>query len=190
MSSDRRASVSRATTETQIEVTLDLDGGPVKCETGVPFFDHMLAQLGTHGRLGLTVRAVGDLEIDAHHTVEDCGIVLGEALSEALRDKRGIRRYGDALVPMEESLARVAVDISGRPLLVYNADVGTEMVGQYDVSLTEEFLLALCRSGGLTLHVDLLRSKNAHHAVEAIFKGVARALNEAVRRDDDAIPST
>lgn len=186
----RRASVSRSTTETQIEATIDLGGGAVECNTGIPFFDHMLQQLGTHGRMGLRVQAVGDLEIDAHHTVEDCGITLGEALTEALGDKRGIRRYGDALVPMEEALAQVALDISGRPLLVYDAAIGSELIGQYDVTLTEEFLQALSRSAGLTLHVTLVRSKNAHHAVEAIFKGLARALADAVTVDGDALPSS
>ena len=190
----RNARVERKTSETQITIELDLDSsGSVSVTTGVPFFDHMLDQLGRHGRFDLSVNAVGDLEIDAHHTVEDVGIALGEALTEALGDKRGIRRYGDALVPMEESLARVALDISGRPLLVYEADVGSEPIGQYDPALTEEFLQALCRSGGLTLHVDLLRSRNAHHGIEAVFKGLARALGEAISidpRGSDQIPST
>ncbi|MFN2594964.1 MAG: imidazoleglycerol-phosphate dehydratase HisB [Actinomycetota bacterium] len=187
---ERRGAVSRSTTETQIEVDVDLNGGPVECSTGIPFFDHMLTQVGTHARIGLRIRAVGDLEVDAHHTVEDCGIAFGSALTEALGDKRGIRRYGDALVPMEESLAQVALDISGRPLLVYDADIGAELIGQYDVSLTEEFFQALCRTAGLTLHVRLLYSKNSHHAVEAIFKGLARALRDAVSIDGDSIPST
>ncbi|MEA2477976.1 MAG: imidazoleglycerol-phosphate dehydratase [Actinomycetota bacterium] len=190
MMADRHAAVSRSTKETQIELSIDLGGGAVDCHTGIPFFDHMLEQLATHGRFGLRVNAVGDLEVDAHHTVEDCGITFGSALLEALGDKRGIRRYGDALVPMEESLAQVALDISGRPLLVYGAELGTELIGQYDVSLTEEFLQAMCRAAGLTLHVTLVRSKNAHHGVEAIFKGVARALCEAVEIDGDSIPST
>lgn len=162
-------------------------------DTGVPFFDHMLDQIGRHGRIGLVVRAEGDLEIDAHHTVEDTGITLGEALTEALGDKRGITRYGDALVPMEEALAQVALDISGRPLLVYDAKIVAEAIGQYDVVLTEEFLQALARSAGLTLHVRLLAGRNPHHCVEAIFKGVARALAQAVVIDPHAggaIPST
>ena len=135
----------------------------------------------------------GDLQIDAHHTVEDTGITLGEALTEALGDKRGIRRYGDALVPMEEALAQVALDISGRPLLVYDADVPAEAIGQYDTVLTEEFLQALCRSAGLTLHVRLLAGRNPHHCVEAIFKALARALSDAVAidpRSGGRIPST
>ena len=194
MTSDRRtATKSRTTNETEIEVALDLDGGDVAAETGVPFFDHMLDQIGRHGGLGLSVRAKGDLEIDAHHTVEDTGITLGEALTEALGDKRGIRRYGDALVPMEEALAQVALDISGRPLLVYEADIPAEAIGQYDTVLTEEFLQALCRSAGLTLHVRLLAGRNPHHCVEAIFKALARALSDAVSIDPRSagrIPST
>lgn len=189
----RRSEVHRRTTETDVKLELDLDGGPVTSETGIPFFDHMLDQLGRHGRLGLTLKADGDLQIDAHHTVEDCGIALGQALVEALGDKAGIFRYGDATVPMEEALASAALDISGRPLLVYNAEVPAEMIGQYETGLTEEFLQALCRSGGLTLHVSLLAGKNAHHSVEAIFKALGRALSEAVAldpRSDGAIPST
>lgn len=191
-SEKRRAVTERVTNETRVEVGLHLDGGEVAVDTGVPFFDHMLDQLGRHGRLGLRVSARGDLEIDAHHTVEDVGITLGEALTEALGDKRGINRYGDALVPMEEALAQVALDISGRPLLVYDANIPAETIGQYDTVLTEEFLQALCRSGGLTLHVTLLAGRNPHHCVEAIFKGLARALGAAVARDGraDQIPST
>lgn len=189
----RTARRARETKETQISVELSLDGGKVATSTGVPFFDHMLDQLGRHGRLGLVVLAQGDLEIDAHHTVEDTGIVLGEALTEALGDKRGIRRYGDALVPMEEALAQVALDISGRPLLVFEADFTTESVGQYDTALTEEFLQALCRTGGLTMHVKLFAGRNTHHAVEAIFKALAVALGDAVTidlRGENVIPST
>jgi len=190
---DRRGSVERKTSETEVKVAVNLDGGDVAASTGVPFFDHMLDQLGRHGRIGLDVSATGDLEIDAHHTVEDVGIALGEALTEALGDKRGITRYGDASVPMEECLARAALDISGRPLLVYRVDIAAESIGQFDVGLAEEFLQALCRSGGLTLHVELVYGRNAHHAVEAIFKAVARALGTAVAIDPrapDEIPST
>jgi imidazoleglycerol-phosphate dehydratase len=189
----RAATVERATAETSITIFIDLDGGDTSASTGVPFFDHMLDQLGRHARLGLDVRATGDLEIDAHHTVEDVGVALGDALRQAVGDKRGIRRYGDALVPMEEALAQVALDISGRPLLVYDADVPAEAIGQYDTILTEEFLQALVRSGGLTLHVRLLTGKNPHHCVEAIFKALARAIGEAVSIDPrgaDEIPST
>lgn len=190
---DRTATIQRRTTETDVQVAVNLDGGNVRAATGVPFFDHMLDQLGRHGRLGLDVHAQGDLEIDAHHTVEDVGIALGEALTEALGDKRGIARYGDATVPMEECLARVALDISGRPLLVYDAQIEAEAIGQFDVGLTEEFLQAFCRSGGLTLHVTLHYGRNAHHAVEAIFKALARALGAAIAIDPrapDTIPST
>ena len=191
--STRSARVARKTNETDVAVALDLDGGEVEISTGVPFFDHMLDQLGRHGHLGLEVQTRGDLEIDAHHTVEDTGIALGDALTKALGDKGGIRRYGDALVPMEEALAQVALDISGRPLLVYEADVPAESIGQFDVGLTQEFLQALVRSGGLTLHVRLLTGRDAHHCVEAIFKALARALSDAVEVDPragGAIPST
>lgn len=189
----RAATVERTTAETSITILIDLDGGDSSSSTGVPFFDHMLDQLGRHGRVGLEVRASGDLEIDAHHTVEDVGLALGDALRKAVGDKRGIRRYGDALVPMEEALAQVALDISGRPLLVYDADIPAEAIGQFDTILTEEFLHALARSAGLTLHVRLLAGKNPHHCVEAMFKAVARALGEAVSIDPragDEIPST
>jgi imidazoleglycerol-phosphate dehydratase len=189
----RAATVERTTAETSITILIDLDGGDSSSSTGVPFFDHMLDQLGRHGRVGLEVRASGDLEIDAHHTVEDVGLALGDALRQAVGDKRGIRRYGDALVPMEEALAQVALDISGRPLLVYDADIPAEAIGQFDTILTEEFLHALARAAGLTLHVRLLAGKNPHHCMEAIFKAVARALGEAVSIDPragDAIPST
>ncbi|MBW3594645.1 MAG: imidazoleglycerol-phosphate dehydratase HisB [Actinobacteria bacterium] len=189
----RSARIERRTNETTIVVDLALDGGTVAVATGVPFFDHMLDQLGKHGRFGLTIEAEGDLEIDAHHTVEDVGIALGEALAEALGDKRGISRYGHALVPMEESLARVALDISGRALLVYDAVIPAETVGQYETGLTEEFLQALARAAGLTLHVHLVYGRNGHHSTEAIFKALSRALSDAVALDPrlgDDIPST
>lgn len=190
---ERTATVSRKTTETEVAVELGLDGGEVAVATGIPFFDHMLEQVGRHGHLGLRIDAAGDLEIDAHHTVEDVGIALGEALAQAVGDKRGIRRYGDALVPMEEALAQVALDLSGRPLLVYEAPMGAETIGAYETGLTEEFLVALCRTGGITLHVRLMAGRNAHHCTEAIFKALARALSEAIEVDPragDAIPST
>ena len=189
----RRASLERGTTETRVAVQVDLEGGPVSVGTGVPFFDHMLDQLGRHSNIGMSVTAKGDLEVDAHHTVEDTGIVLGEALAAALGDKGGIRRYGDALVPMEEALAQVALDLSGRPLLVYEVQLPAEMVGQYDTGLTEEFLQALARGAGATIHVRLLYGRNTHHAIEAIFKALARALGEAVAvdpRGGGAVPST
>lgn len=189
----RSGNVRRETTETSIEVGLDLDGGEVAVATGVPFFDHMLDQVGRHARFGLRVAARGDLAIDAHHTVEDTGICIGEALAQALGDKAGIARYGDATVPMEEALAQVALDLSGRPLLVFDAPVPAEMIGQYETGLTEEFLQALCRSGGINMHVRLLAGRNAHHATEAIFKCLARALAAAVAvdpRGGRGIPST
>ena len=190
---DRTGRAERTTSETSVTVTVGLDGGDVSVETGVPFFDHMLDQVGRHGRIALAVAATGDLEIDAHHTVEDVGLTLGEALTTALGDKRGIARYGDALVPMEEALAQVALDISGRPLLVYEADIPADSIGQFETVLTEEFLQALCRAAGLTLHVRLLSGRNPHHCVEAIFKGLARALARAISVDPNAstvIPST
>ena len=189
----RRAHVQRTTNETSIIVDVDLEGGEVSVSTGVPFFDHMLDQLGRHGHLGVSIQAQGDLEIDAHHTVEDTGIALGEALADALGDKAGIRRYGDAAVPMEEALAQVALDISGRPLLVYEAEIPAESIGQFDVGLTQEFLQALSRSAGLTLHVRLVHGRDAHHCVEAIFKALARSLSDAVAIDPragGAVPST
>jgi imidazoleglycerol-phosphate dehydratase len=189
----RRASVKRSTSETEIAVEIDLDGSDVSVDTGVPFFDHMLDQLGRHARIGLDIRAHGDLAVDAHHTIEDTGIALGQAVAEALGDKRGIKRYGHALVPMEESLAQVALDVSGRPLLVYDAEIPGEAIGQFETGLAEEFFMALARSAGLTIHVSLLRARNAHHAVEAMFKAVARALGEAVSIDPrapDEVPST
>ena len=187
----RSATVTRETTETTITVSLDLDGGQVEVSTGVPFFDHMLDQVGRHARIGLRVEARGDLEIDAHHTVEDTGICIGEALTKALGDKHGIARYGDAVVPMEEALAQVALDLSGRPLLVYGAAMPAETIGQYEVGLTEEFLQALCRSGGINMHVRLLAGRNAHHCTEAIFKCLARALAAAIAVDPrGGIPST
>ncbi|MDQ3645656.1 MAG: imidazoleglycerol-phosphate dehydratase HisB [Actinomycetota bacterium] len=190
---ERAASVERITRETQIRVTLLLDGGDVAIDTGIPFFDHMLDQVARHARFGLQVQARGDLQVDAHHTVEDVGIAFGQALTEALGDKRGVHRYGDALVPMEESLAQVAIDLSGRALLVHDAEIPPVAVGGFDTVLTEEFLQAFARAAGATLHVTLLRSKNAHHAVEAIFKALARALGAAVALDPrapSAIPST
>jgi imidazoleglycerol-phosphate dehydratase len=190
---DRRARSRRQTAETEVEVTLALDGGPVHADTGVAFFDHMLDQLGRHGRLGLEVHAKGDLAVDAHHTVEDVGIVLGNALAAAVGNKRGIRRYGDAVVPMDEALAQAALDVSGRTLLIYDANLGAAAIGQYDTMLTREFLHGLCRGAGLTLHVRLLAGTDPHHCVEAIFKAVARALSDALRLDEragDEVPST
>ena len=190
----RSAQISRQTNETSISIRLDIDGsGVTKISTGVGFFDHMLEQLGRHAGFDLEVSGEGDLQIDAHHTVEDVGIVLGTALTEALGEKRGIRRYGSATVPMEEALVQAALDISGRPLLAYEVPVPAEAIGNYDPDLTEEFFNALARSAGLTLHVKLLAGKNSHHIVEAVFKAVAQALSAAVEtnpRTRGKIPST
>lgn len=181
----RTASIERVTGETAIKAALTLDGsGQTAVATGIGFFDHMLILLGKHGLFDLTVTAKGDLEVDGHHTVEDTGIVLGQALAKALGDKTGIKRYGTAFVPMDEALAMVSLDISGRPYLVFDAVLPSERVGQFDSELTEEFLRALSLHAGLTLHVRLLSGKNTHHIIEAIFKALGRALDEATRRDD------
>ncbi len=190
----RTGEVDRTTKETAIRVRVDLDGtGVAKIATGVGFFDHMLEQLGRHSLIDLTVDAEGDLQVDSHHTVEDVGIALGTALTRALGDKRGIRRYGWAAVPMEEALVLVALDLSGRPFLAFDAPVPTEQIGTYDPDLTEEFFMALTRSGGITLHVRLLSGRNSHHIVEGVFKAVAKALRIAVEVDPraaDEVPST
>jgi len=190
----RIGEVDRTTKETAIRVRVDLDGtGVAKVATGVGFFDHMLEQLGRHSLIDLTVDAEGDLHVDSHHTVEDVGIAIGTALARALGDKRGIRRYGWAAVPMEEALVLVALDLSGRPFLAFDAPVPAEQIGTYDPDLTEEFFVALTRSGGITLHVRLLSGRNSHHIVEGVFKAVARALRIAVEVDPRAageVPST
>lgn len=190
----RTNELERTTSETSISVRLDIDGeGTTEISTGVGFFDHMLEQLGRHAAFNLQVKAKGDLHIDAHHTVEDVGIALGEALKGALGTKRGIRRFGWSIVPMEEALTRVALDLSGRPLLVYDVKVPAEAIGNYDPDLTEEFFTAFTRSAGITLHVKLLAGKNSHHIVESVFKAAARALAEAVSVDPNRssqIPST
>lgn len=181
----RIAAVARKTAETTIEVKLQIDGGGnSSIHSGIGFFDHMLALLSRHGLFDLTVRCAGDLEVDGHHTVEDIGIVLGQALKQSLGDKRGIKRYGTAFVPMDEALAMVSLDISGRPYLVYDAATPAPSVGTYDCELTEEFLRALAVNAGLTLHVKLLSGKNSHHIIEAIFKALGRALDEATRQDE------
>jgi len=187
--------VSRETKETKLLVELDLDGpGPVAVETGVPFFDHMLTQLGKHGQLGLIVQADGDTEIDAHHTVEDTSIALGTALREALGDKAGIQRFGDALVPLDEVLVRAAVDLSGRPYVVHDEPTGmSPMIGSYDTTLTRHIWESLAFSAGICLHVHVLYGRNPHHIVEAQFKAVARALRAAAAIDPraaGAVPST
>lgn len=190
----RSATISRTTAETEISASLTLDGsGRYDIQTGVGFFDHMLDQLARHSLVDMTVRCAGDLHIDDHHTVEDVGIALGQALSQALGDKRGIRRYGACLLPMDDALVRAALDLSGRPYLVWNMNLPTAKIGTFDTELVREFFQALSTHGGITLHVDALHGINSHHMAEAAFKAVARALREAVETDPrkaDAIPST
>ena len=191
MTEPRRAEIVRETAETRVRVRLDLDGeGRSDVETGVPFFDHMLDQLGRHGRLDLHVRTEGDLEIDAHHTVEDTGIAIGQALASALGDKTGVERFADATVPIDEALARVAIDLSGRPYLVYDAPTPVELAGTYETTLSKHFFEALVANGRITLHVALLSGENTHHIQEAVFKGVAVALRRAVAVTGRGVPST
>ncbi len=194
MSAPRKATVERTTAETSIELTVVLDGtGAVEVDTGLPFFDHMLAQLGRHGGLDLTIRAKGDLEIDAHHTVEDVGIALGGAFKEALGDKAGVRRFASSAVPLDEALVEAALDLSGRPFLVYEIDPpGEKILGDppFDPQLAEEFWRALITAAGWTLHLTMVRGKNTHHVIEASFKATARALRDAVRLEGSGIPST
>jgi imidazoleglycerol-phosphate dehydratase len=189
----RAATIERATKETDISVSVDLDGtGATKVETGVPFFDHMLDAFGRHGLFDLAVRASGDLDVDAHHTVEDTGIVLGAAIAEALADKHGITRFGSCVMPMDEALVLAAIDISGRGALYYDVSVPIEIIGTFDTTLAKEFLVALATNAGLTLHVRSLAGDNAHHIIEAAFKAVARALKDAVALDErvTGVPST
>jgi len=190
----RTATVSRKTAETAIELSVDLDGtGQVTASTGLPFFDHMLNQLGRHGGLDLTIDAQGDLEIDAHHTVEDVGIALGGALKEALGDKAGVRRFASSAVPLDEALVECALDLSGRPFLVYEIDPpGEKILGDppFDPQLAEEFWRALITAAGWTLHLTMVRGKNTHHVIEASFKATARALRDAVKVEGSGIPST
>ena len=189
----RSASITRATRETDISVTIDLDGrGATTVETGVPFFDHMLDAFGRHGLFTLVVRATGDLHIDAHHTVEDVGIVLGQAFAEALGDKAGITRFGSSALPMDEALVLAAVDISGRGQLHWAVDLPIEIIGTFDTTLAKEFLIAFATNAGLTLHIRSLAGDNAHHIIEAAFKAAARALKDAVAIDPRVagVPST
>lgn len=189
----RSSEITRTTNETDITLRLELDGmGSTDVGTGVPFFDHMLDALGRHGLLDVSVRATGDLEVDAHHTVEDVGIVLGQAVSEALGDRAGIRRFGSATVPMDEACVIAAIDISGRGGLVYEVDLPIEFIGTFDTTLAKEFFVAFANNAGLTLHVHMLSGENSHHIVEAAFKAVARALREAVEIDPrvNGVPST
>ncbi len=190
----RTATISRQTAETKIEVTVNLDGsGTYDIQTGVGFFDHMLDQLARHSLIDMTIRAEGDYHIDDHHTVEDTGIALGQALVQALGDKKGIRRYGSCLLPMDDALVRCAMDLSARPFLIWNVELTAPKIGTFDTELVREFFQALSTHGGITLHIDMLHGFNAHHIAEATFKSVARALREAVETDPrkaDAIPST
>ncbi len=189
----RRAEVQRDTTETQIRLTLNLDGtGQAQVNTGVGFFDHMLTLLARHGLIDLTVEAKGDLHVDAHHTVEDVGICLGKALAQALGDKVGIRRYGDATVPMDEALVTAAIDLGGRSYLVWKVDVPNELLGNFSSQLAEEFWQAVSANAALNLHVLCHHGRNTHHIIEAVFKATARALRHAVELDPRAtgVPST
>jgi imidazoleglycerol-phosphate dehydratase len=191
MSAPRVAVRKRSTKETEISVRIDLDGsGKAKVSTGIPFFDHMLEQIGRHGGFDLELTARGDLEVDTHHTIEDTGIVLGAAFAEALGDKAGVRRFASYLLPLDEALIQVALDLSGRPFLVYEVDTPQQMIGSFDPQLAEEFFRAFVTSAGITLHLKSLSGKNGHHVIEASFKGVARALRDAVRVEGGDIPST
>jgi imidazoleglycerol-phosphate dehydratase len=189
--SKRQANQHRETKETTVSVALVVDGaGAAKANTGIPFFDHMLEQLGKHAGFDLVVDAQGDLEVDLHHTVEDVGIVLGNVLREALGDKKGVRRFSNSLVPLDEALVQVALDLSGRPFLVYDVDPVAEWIGTFDPQLAEEFWKGFVDGARVTLHVRSVSGKNGHHVIEASFKAVASALRDAVRVEGDAIPST
>ncbi len=191
---NRSASVTRNTKETQITVGVNLDGnGRCALKIGIPFLEHMLEQVARHGLIDLTVEAKGDLHIDAHHTVEDVGIALGQAMAKAAGDKKGIRRYGHAYVPLDEALSRVVVDFSGRPGLEYHVEFPRARVGEFDVDLLHEFFQGFTNHAQVTLHVDALRGKNAHHVAETVFKAFGRALRAAIERDpraSDVVPST
>jgi imidazoleglycerol-phosphate dehydratase len=190
----RKGAIARQTKETSIEASLDLDGsGDSDISTGVGFFDHMLDQLARHSLIDMKVRAEGDLHIDDHHTVEDVGIALGQAFAKALGDKKGLTRYADCLLPMDETLTRVAVDVSGRPFLVFRTEFPTERIGTFDAQLVREFFQAFAGNAGLTLHIETLYGLNSHHIAESCFKGVARALKAAVAidpRQAERVPST
>jgi len=188
----RTANRERKTGETEVRLALDLDGGEASAATGIGFFDHMLDLLARHGRLGLRVEASGDLETGGHHTVEDVGIVLGQALDEALGDRVGIRRYGSALIPMDEALAECAIDVSGRPYVAFEATIPTTEIAGFETELAEEFFRAVATNAKLTLHISVRSGSNAHHMVEAAFKAFARALRVAVSVDSEesGVPST
>jgi len=187
----RSSTQHRETKETKVDLALDVDGaGQASASTGIPFFDHMLEQLGKHGGWDLRIEAEGDLEIDTHHTIEDVGIVLGTAFKEAIGDKAGVRRFADAVVPLDEALVQVALDLSGRPFLVYEVDPKSEWIGTFDPQLAEEFWRAFAFAAGITLHMRSLSGKNGHHVIEASFKGVARSLRDAVKIEGTGVPST
>jgi imidazoleglycerol-phosphate dehydratase len=187
----RTSEQHRATKETTVDLVLDVDGGGrASASTGIPFFDHMLEQLGKHGGFDLRIEANGDLDVDTHHTIEDVGIVLGTALKEALGDKAGVRRFASSLVPLDEALVQVALDLSGRPFLVYEVDPVAEWIGTFDPQLAEEFWRAFAFGAGITLHIRSVSGKNGHHVIEASFKGVARALRDAVKIEGTGVPST
>jgi imidazoleglycerol-phosphate dehydratase len=190
----RRASVTRTTNETSLEVEIDLDGtGVAEISTGAGFFDHMLDQVARHGLIDLKVKAAGDRHVDDHHTVEDTGLALGQALREALGDKRGIARYADCLLPMDEALTRVALDVSGRPFLIFRTSFASPKIGTFDTELVREFFQAFAMQAHVTLHVETLYGENSHHVAESCFKGLARALRAAVAIDErirDRMPST
>jgi len=191
---ERKAAVRRDTLETQIEVTINLDGTGVSVyQTGLPFLDHMLDQVARHGALDIEIRAKGDLHIDAHHTVEDIGITLGQAVARALGDRKGIRRYGHAYVPLDEALSRVVIDFSGRPGLEYHVDFVRSHIGDFDADLFHEFFQGFVNHALATIHIDTLRGKNAHHVAETVFKAFGRALRMALERDErlaNIVPST
>ena len=187
---ERITNISRETKETRIQAVLWLSGGPVKIDTGIGFFDHMLHAWAFYAGFGLTLTAKGDLEVDGHHTVEDTGIVLGQALREALGDKVGIRRFGSAYVPMDEALAFTTLGFSGRPFLVYEADMPQARMGAYDACLTEEFMRALAMNSGLTLHMRAQYGRNAHHITEALFKSLGLAMKDAVKMEGTGVTST
>ena len=187
----RSSQQRRTTKETTIDLALEIDGGgSASASTGIPFFDHMLEQLGKHSGWDLRIEAEGDLEIDTHHTIEDVGIVLGTAFKDALGDKAGVRRFASAVVPLDEALVQVALDLSGRPFLVYEVDPKSEWIGTFDPQLTEEFWRAFAFAAGITLHMRSLSGKNGHHIIEASFKGVARSLRDAVKIEGTGVPST
>lgn len=193
MRTHRKAEVKRKTKETEILLRLNLDGtGRHSVHTGISFFDHMLSLLAYHGSLDLSLRAKGDIVVDSHHTVEDVGICLGEGIKKALGEAKGIQRYGMAIIPMDETLGSVALDLSMRPCLVFNMKLRRSKIGTFDLELVEEFFRALCNHGGITLHINLLYGKNSHHMVEAVFKGFGRAFREAVALDKrmSRVPST